>query len=157
MVAAGLTFDGRLAYRPWKRRLGNNKLAHVADIYKANAEDRKDILDTIARFCDTTELTFTIFFNLTTRGKSNGLAEISVPDPKKDRYRGNTPLIMEQEQARNKNVHSNLTPSNYIIRKVDTNLTQIVHGQRLEKYILPYQPVDIIVNKGTKFEAENEF
>ncbi len=50
-----------------------------------------------------------------------------------------------------------LTHSNYMIRKVNTNLTQIVHRIRLRKYIPPHQPVDIIVSKGTKFEADTEF
>ncbi len=47
--------------------------------------------------------------------------------------------------------------SNYMVRKVNTNLTQIVHRILLRKDIPPQKPVDIIVTKRTKFEVDNDF
>ena len=50
-----------------------------------------------------------------------------------------------------------LTHSNYLIRKVNTNLTQVVHRIRLRRYIPPTKPLDIVIDKDVKFEADNEF
>ncbi len=50
-----------------------------------------------------------------------------------------------------------LTHSNYLIRKVNINLTQVVHRIRLRKYIPPSKPLDIVVNKDVKFETDHEF
>ena len=70
----------------------------------ANAEDRKDILYTIVRICGSKELTVSCLYKLTSRGRSYVLAELSVPDPKRDWYTDNTPLIMEAEQAEDNNI-----------------------------------------------------
>ncbi len=50
-----------------------------------------------------------------------------------------------------------VTHSIYLIRKVNTNLTQVVHRIRLRKYIPPTKPLDIVVNKDVKFETDQEF
>ncbi len=50
-----------------------------------------------------------------------------------------------------------LTHSNYLIRKVNTCFTQVVHRIRLRKYTPPNKPVDIIIDRDTKFETDMEF
>ena len=49
-----------------------------------------------------------------------------------------------------------LTHSNYLIRKVNTRFTQVVHRIRLRKYTPPIKPVDIIIDRDTKFETDME-
>ncbi len=47
-----------------------------------------------------------------------------------------------------------LTHSKNLVRKVNTNLTQVVHRIRLRKYVPPAQPVDICISNHTQFEAD---
>ncbi len=48
-----------------------------------------------------------------------------------------------------------LTHSNYLIRRVNTTLTQVVHRIRLRKYVPPSLPVDICITQETQFEPDN--
>ena len=90
------------------KNVDENTISSLMHIWQtstnANAEDREDILQNIVRICDTKEQTVTYLYNLTTRGRSNVPAEHRVRDPKKDWYTDNTPLIMEAEQAKDKNI-----------------------------------------------------
>ncbi len=52
-------------------------------------------------------------------------------------------------QSRQKTLYSN-----YLVRKVNTNLTQVVHRIRLRKYVPPAQPVDICISNHTQFDAD---
>ncbi len=47
-----------------------------------------------------------------------------------------------------------LTHSNYLIRRVNTTLTQVVHTIRSRKYFPATKPVDISVTSETHFEAD---
>ncbi len=50
----------------------------------ANTKDRKDILDTIVRICETKEMTVTSLYKLTTNGRNKKILALQTTDPKRE-------------------------------------------------------------------------
>ncbi len=65
----------------------------------ANAEAKKDILDTRVRLCDEKETTVTFLYNLTTTGKSTALAALQMEDGRESGIGTHT-----TQQGENKNI-----------------------------------------------------
>ena len=104
----------------------------------ANAADSEDILENLLRICDSKELTVTCLCNLTTQGRSNVLAELSVPDPKREWYTNDTPVFMEAEQAKDKNITQ---VRECILRKNDINLDHA--PTRLRKFVKQFRRLTV--------------